>query len=99
MLQIEIIESPDTIRFEPRGVLRGPQVSELAKAWETKRATGYKKHLAVDLSNVQSVDYLGKELLALMYGYGTELLSKGPSMSALIDDILSCEHGTLAHRA
>jgi anti-anti-sigma regulatory factor len=97
MLKVEIIEDPETVTFSLKGALRGPQVSELAKVWESKRAETYNKHFRVDLSHVSSVDHLGKEMLAVMHSYCTELLSTGPMMSALIDEILSCEHGTLAH--
>lgn len=97
MFKVEIIEAPETITFRLKGILRGPQVAELARVWESKRAETYNKRFRVDLSNVSSVDHLGKEMLAVMHSYGTELLSTGPMMSALIDEILACEHGALAH--
>jgi hypothetical protein len=97
MFKVEIVETPETVTFLLKGALHGPLVAELARVWESKRAGICDKHLQVDLSNLTSVDHLGKEMLSVMHGYGTELLSTGPMMSALIDEILACEHGTLAH--
>ncbi len=97
MAEIKIIEDSERVTFALMGSLQGPEVSEFARIWESKRATTYNKRFQVDLSQVSSVDYLGKEMLAVMHGYGVELLSTGPMMSAVIDEILSCEHGELAH--
>jgi ABC-type transporter Mla MlaB component len=96
MFKVEITETPETITLYLKGALRGPQVAELARVWEAKRAETYDKRFRVDLSEVSLVDQLGKEMLAVMHGHGTELLSTGPMMSAVIDEILACEHGTLA---
>lgn len=97
MAKIEIIEGPDTVTFVLKGALEGPEVSELARAWEDTRATTYKKRLQVDLSHVSEVDHLGKEMLAIMHGAGTELLSTGPMMSAVIDEIVAREHDLIHH--
>ena len=97
MFKVEIIEAPETLTFVLKGTLHGPQVAELARVWESKRAAICNKHFQVDLSDLASVDHLGKEMLAVMHGYGTELLSTGPKMAAVIDEILASEHGALAH--
>jgi len=97
MAEVNIIEDSEKVTFVLKGSLVGPEVSELARIWESKRAVTYNKRFQVDLSQVSSADYLGKEMLAVMHGYGVELLSTGPMMSAVIDEILSAEHGTLAH--
>jgi ABC-type transporter Mla MlaB component len=92
MLRIHTKQHPGLVTLQLEGRLFEPEAAELARVWESVRATQYTKHLQVDLSRVFEVDEFGKEMLGVILRNHTELVASTPNMSKLVQEVEAQEH-------
>lgn len=93
MLRITIHEDGKVCRLELAGGLEGPWVAETEKAWRASIRPDQK--IEIDLRQLTSVDYAGRDLLAAFHRSGACLIAEGVWMTALLGDLVSqpCEGG------
>lgn len=87
MLRIHTKQHHGLVTLKLEGRLFEPEAAELAKVWESVRATQYTKHLRVDLSSLFAVDEFGKEMLGVILRNHTELVASTPNMSRLVREV------------
>ena len=72
-------------RLKLAGRLSGPWVGETENVWRSALCSG--EEVEVDVTEVNVVDSLGCELLAVMHHAGARLVAKGVWMTTLIREI------------
>lgn len=73
MLRITPAEDKESSSLKLEGSIRGPWVSELAKAWQTISTARPGQKLSVELSGVSFADWEGRKLLLDMQHGGAQL--------------------------
>jgi hypothetical protein len=89
VLRITIQELPQSRTLKLEGRLRGPWVEETERTWRDS----VKRAVMVDLRGVTSIDERGKELLAKMYQEGADLMSEGPLMRYVVEEVTRKSNG------
>ena len=87
MLRITVHETPKQIRLKLEGRLTGSWVMELEDCWRAASANPAGRVLALDLTEVDSVDSAGTYLLALLHNRGVQLVASGLVMTELVAGI------------
>lgn len=78
-------DSPSQFRFEVKGELSGPCVSELRNAWMTVGASYQGRNIALEVAELQGADDAGMILLREMQAAGVALgVSRTPLDPALL---------------
>ena len=86
MMKITAYDDDQAVILRPEGVLTGEWVSELLRCWQ-QAASGERRSIRVDLTGVTWVSEAGRELLALIYRHGAELVAADVLMKAIVDEI------------
>ena len=86
MLRITIDQGFDSIALRLEGKLIGPWVQELRTVWSRVRTTST-NHVVVSLTEVSTVDTLGRRLLTEIHSAGGVLTGSGLLAKALIEDV------------
>jgi ABC-type transporter Mla MlaB component len=89
VLRITPEERGTELFLKVEGRLRGRWVGELRLLWDSVRAEAKQSALRVDLADVDSIDPLGKALLAEMHRSGVEIIAHGCLTHAICDEIVA----------
>ncbi len=85
MLRINVINTPEAIRFVLSGKLYGPWASELAAVWQENLKTVGNRKIVVDLKETTAIDQMGVRLLADMCDAGAKLVTSGVLTPYLVE--------------
>jgi len=98
MLRVTVEHADTHVSLRLEGALKGPWVDELKRCWLTLVNATPKKPVRVDLTAVGFVASEGKDLITKMVDAGVQLITAGPMMKALVEEIRSQSIGTRRRR-
>jgi anti-anti-sigma regulatory factor len=87
MLMITVETHLSTVTLRLRGRLAGPEARELVRTWSAAPDGQPKPRVVIDLTDVTSVDGIGKEFLAQVHRQGNILVA-GVTTGAIVEDIV-----------
>jgi hypothetical protein len=93
MLRITTNDNPRTLTFRLEGKLSGPWVRELEECWRRALAGQSGPILAIDLTEVTSIDAAGRACLEAMHRQGAEFVAADCLMKAVVAEIIGDKPG------
>jgi hypothetical protein len=96
MLKITVYDIPTSCRLQLEGKIEGAWITAVENTLRFAPQRDSGKHLEIDLTDVTSVEEVGKPLLTPMPRLGAHFIAAGAVMKALIQEITGEITGTLS---
>ncbi|HEY7543242.1 MAG TPA: hypothetical protein VID27_00075 [Blastocatellia bacterium] len=88
MLKVTREQNGETITLRLEGALAGQWVEEMLRCWR-ELSEAHARSTRIDLSGLTWASSEGRELLALMYRNGAELVAADVLMKAIVEEIVA----------
>jgi hypothetical protein len=87
MLRITIRDAPQVLTFQLEGRLAGAWVRVLQECWQSALARQRQPIIRIDLTNLISIDAVGRTCLVAMHRQGAEFVATDCLMKAVVAGI------------